>query len=427
MDATVLPKVVRAVVSEAASAVPRVAGVGATGMGESGVLTGEDGVPLAPVRAWHDPRADVERVRGELGTVAFQQAAGMALDAQPSLPKILRLRTEHPACAGATRFWSVPEWAVACLGGTPGSELSLASRTGLLDVTTGRAWPGAVALLGADLLGKPQLAGTPQGRAAGPGLPTSLEGAVLAVGGHDHQTAALAAGAARDGVLFDSLGTAEALLRFTTGPLTPDVVGTLVGDPADPSNPRITAGLTVVRGHSCVMAGLRTGMALERLAAALGASSRAERARLATAALPLLADPGVLAAARETIVVEPAADGVRVTLRGDAHPELVWAAAVDQLVATAEPSIDRMRAAVGGHTAVLAAGGWSANQAVLAAKRRQLPGLVVTAVAEAGAAGAAYLAGVAAGAFPDVTSLDGAPWGAATPPQPTTAHEEEVV
>jgi hypothetical protein len=71
---------------------------------------------------------------------------------------------------------------------------------------------------------------------------------------------------------------------------------------------------------------------------------------------------------------------------------------------------------------VLAAGGWLANPAVLAAKRRQFPGLVVTSIAEAGAAGAGYLAGVAAGAFPDVTTLDGAPWAHASAQQPVAVR-----
>ena len=44
---------------------------------------------------------------------------------------------------------------------------------------------------------------------------------MLTVAGHDHQTAAFALGAAVDGALFDSLGTAEALLRTVRAPLVP--------------------------------------------------------------------------------------------------------------------------------------------------------------------------------------------------------------
>lgn len=378
MAAEDLAGVVRAVVAQACSGLSSVAAIGVTGMGEAGVLTAGDparATSLAPIRAWHDGRGDVETIRTAIGGRAFQRSTGMRLDAQPSLPKILRLRTDHPASAAATRFWSVPEWVVHLLGGAPGSELSLASRTGMLDVSTATAWPGAVDLLGGDLLGEPQPAGTPTGRADPLDGAPQVGGAVLAVGGHDHQCAALVAGAVRHGMLFDSLGTAEALLRFTVFPIDPVVIGDLATE-------GVTVGRTVVAGQFCVMAGLRTGMALERLAASLGAATRDQRRALTT-------DPA-------------------------------WLSGVTALVAGSQPALDRVRSAVGEHAAVLAAGGWFNDPVVLAAKQRQLPGLVLTSTAEAGAAGAAYLAGVAAGLLPPPETLDGPPW-----PHPTPAREAQ--
>jgi sugar (pentulose or hexulose) kinase len=147
-------------------------------------------------------------------------------------------------------------------------------------------------------------------------------------------------------------------------------------------------------------------MALERVAALLGAGTRAARARLAEAALPLLGDAEALAG----IEIEPLPDGVRLTVLRQPTQAQVWAAAVTGLVAAGQPSIDRMRGAVGAHGTVLAAGGWFHDPCVLAAKRRQFPGLTTTAVAEAGAAGAAYLAGAAAGLHPLPDGLDGLPW-----------------
>ena len=99
------------------------------------------------------------------------------------------------------------------------AELSLASRTGLFELGTrarlgrgseywvrtsarpNRWWPG------------------PRPDRAGPDVPAILEGAVLTVAGHDHQTAAYGVGAAIDGALFDSLGTAEGLVRTVRAPL----------------------------------------------------------------------------------------------------------------------------------------------------------------------------------------------------------------
>jgi sugar (pentulose or hexulose) kinase len=374
----------------------------------------------------------VATVRAAIGEDAFQAAAGLRLDSLPSLPKILQLRHDYPGCAAATRFDSVPEWAVRCLGGTADSELSLASRTGLLDVVTARPWPAAVALLGVDLLGEPRVAGTPQGTATAAGLPAQVRGAVLAVGGHDHQCAAFAAGAARDATLFDSLGTAEAMLQFTSGPVDPGLVAGVAGGPGT-----MTMGLTVVEGHYCLMAALRTGMKLELVASALGSTDRRQRAQLADAGLAVLREldggdrPTVdgpaadgPAAAVPEVDAELVPDGVRLDLRAGADPGRIWAAMVLACVREAGAAMERIRAVVGAPGRVVAAGGWSHDACVWHAKSRQLPGVVRTAVPEAGAAGAAYLAGSATGLLPAPDRLAGAPWGRAGSPSRRGAAED---
>jgi sugar (pentulose or hexulose) kinase len=383
LDAGVLTGLVRDVAGRAAGRAVAVtggsvAGVGVTGMGEAGVLAGAHDEPLAPVRAWYDQRADVDLVRAELGETAFHQAVGMRLDAQPSLPKLVRLRADHPGATAATRFYSVPEWAVRGLGARPVSELSLASRTGLLDVVTaGDGGRGEV--------------------------PPELRGATLTVAGHDHQAAALAAGAASDGTLFDSLGTAEALLRFTAGPVERAAVGELAAA-------HLTAGRTVIAGHWCVNQGLTSGFVLERVAAALGAAGREQRADLGRRAAALLAADadGARAAVRVEVLGE---DRVRIELLDDeADPAAVWAATVRAVVDSARDGLRRVAAVIGPHRRVVAAGGWLANPAVLEAKRRQFPGLVTSGVTEAGAAGAAYLAGVARGLLPRPDPATAWPW-----------------
>lgn len=409
LDPGGLADLVRALVHEiggaAAARGGRVVGLGATGMGEAGVPVDAAGTPLAPVRAWFDHRADVATVRAACGgDEAFARAVGMRLDAQPSLPKIVRLRTELPGTAAATRFHAVPEWAVVALGGTPGSELSLAARSGLLDVGTGRAWDAAVDLLGTDLLGEPVVAGAPAGRAVAAGLPDAVRGAVLSVGGHDHQTAGMVAGAARDGMLFDSLGTAEALLRFARVDAGPDLAGRAVAD-------GMTFGPTVVAGHTCLLAGLRTGFGLERVAGALGATTREQRAALAADALAL--------DGRRLADVRIDGDGVVLRLTDGVTPAEVWRSAVRDLVGASGDVTARMARLLGPHTGVVATGGWFANAMVRRAKAEQLPGLHVVRLAEAGAAGAAYFAGVAAGVMPPPEALDGPPWPvSADPPDP---------
>lgn len=371
MAADDLTDVVRTVVRRACARVvargDAVAGIGVTGMAEAGVLTTDDLVPLAPVRAWHDPRADPDVVRDALGPGEFERATGMPLSALPSLTKILRLRGDVPASAEATRFYSVPEWAVLVLGGAPGSELSLASRTGLLALDTATSWAGAVELLGVDLLRTPQPAGTAMGTAV---RVPDAETAVLTVAGHDHQSAALAAGAARPGVLFDSLGTAEALLRFIDVGLPAEDVGRLVAA-------RVTVGRTVTADQLCLLAGMRTGMLLEQLACELGARRPDRRIRLA----------------------------------GDPR----WHHGVIEAIAPARARVLDVNSVAGEHDAVLGAGGWFQDPVVLAAKRAQLPGLLASGPAEAGAVGAAYLSGVAAQTLRQPSALIGPQWSTARP------------
>ncbi len=392
LDPEELAGLIRAVVAELAGSVAvdrssgvRVVGIGVTGMAEAGVLVDRRGAPLNRIVGWHDPRGDVETVRREIGVEAFQRAVGMPLDAQPSLAKIVWLRRVSPGLAGASRFLSVPEWAVVRLGGSPVSELSLASRTGLLDVGAAAPFAGAVALLGRNLLSEIVTAGTRAGEARHEALPASVRGAVLTVAGHDHQAAALAVGAARAGALFNSMGSAEVLARCVEGPLDPAVVGRLAGH-------GMTAGWGVVSGRFAVLGGLRTGLLLEEIATLLGTHDRESRRRLSEEALRL--DPADL----PVEVLSPDGDArlVPALLARGFSAGAIWAAAVRDLTARSTQLLRRMTAELGPHEHVTVAGGWARNGCLIAEKRRRLGELTVSTLREAGSTGAALLAGVAA-------------------------------
>jgi sugar (pentulose or hexulose) kinase len=354
VDPVELADVAIAVAAEAGDGGPA-AGVGVTGMAETGVLVDGRDRPLAPAIAWHDPRGDVDTIAGHLGGDLFRRTTGLPLTALPSLAKLLWLRRHHPDTARAVRFHSVGEWVVRRLGGAPVTELSLASRTGLLELATAREWSAATDLLGLRrLLTEPVVAGTPAGRAGGEHTPPALRGATLTVAGHDHQVAAYAVGAAVDGALFNSLGTAEALVRTVRPPLTPEQVADLTGA-------RMSVGWGVVAGHLCVLAGLKTGLALGRLAVRLGATTTEDR----------------------------------IALAGDA----VWRSAVDAHVADAGRLLAAIEAVAGPHREVVVGGGWLRDPALRAAKARQFPGMRASHLAEPGACGAALLAGARRSGF----------------------------
>ena len=375
---------------------PRVRGIGVTSMAETGILVDGSDLPLAPTIAWHDPRGDVETVRREIGTERFQSTTGMELGPLPSLVKLIWLRREVPETARAVRFYAVAEWVVRSLGGEPVAELSLASRTGMLDIAGASPWDEAFALLDSPpLIPQPMVAGTPAGTADGANVPQVLRGAVLTVAGHDHQSAAYGAGATADGALFDSMGSAEALVRTIRAPLAPERIQRLVDH-------GISVGWGVVEDHLCILCGIATGLTLERVGLMVGATSRAERQLLgeAAAALPARA-PGLR-------LRQPRYDGFTVEgITDNVSPAVLWRAAVEDMVELAEHKLALIESEAGPYIDVVAGGGWLNNPAVCAAKQRQYPHLQTTDLTEPGAYGAALMVAQAAGVAIDNAGVRG--------------------
>ncbi len=365
---------------------PRVLGIGVTSMAETGILVDGSDLPLAPAIAWHDPRGDVETVRRELGTERFQSTTGMVLGPTPSLVKLVWLRREMPETARAVRFYAVAEWVVRSLGGEPLAELSLASRTGMLEIAGARPWDDAFALLGSpSLIPQPMVAGTPAGTVRAADVPPMLRGAVLTVAGHDHQSAAYGAGATADGAVFDSMGSAEALVRTVRAPLATDRIHRL-------ADQGISVGWGVVEDHLCILCGIATGLTLERVGMMVGAVTRAERRLLGEAAAALPArTPGLR-------LRQPRYDGFAVDgITDSVSPAALWRAAVEDMIELADRQLALVELEAGPHTDVVAGGGWLNNAAVCAAKQRQFPRLRITELTEPGAYGAARMAGRAAG------------------------------
>jgi sugar (pentulose or hexulose) kinase len=362
-----------------------VLGVGVTGMAETGVLVDGQDRPLAPAIAWHDPRGDVETIARQIGTDMFQATTGLPLSTLPTLGKLLWLRRHVSDTKSPARFYSVGEWVVRRLGGAAVAELSLASRTGLFELERARPWDAAFEVLGyPPLLGEPVVAGTPVGTAHGADVPASLQGAVLTVAGHDHQTASYGVGAATDGALFDSLGTAEGLVRTIRSPLPADRVAELTAQ-------GMSVGWGVISDHLCILAGLPTGLTLDRVATMVGATTSAERVRLGEEALrlPEGAALGLVDVRYEKFGLAGITDGVT--------PAVLWRSVVDGLAAQSARTVAHMDTVAGRHSRVVVGGGWLHNPAVLAAKRRQYPAMRTTGTAEPGAYGAALMAAGAAG------------------------------
>lgn len=369
----------------------RVRSIGVTGIAEAGVLIDAKGDPCAPALAWFDPRGDAAAVRAVVEPREFQRSTGRRLNSKPSLMKILWLRANVPTARSAVRHLCIAEWIVRALGGEEVSEASLASRTGMLDITRREPWPVAVDLVG-DLAARDRVwAGDPAGSVrdsrgtGGHDVPGILHGATLTVAGLDHQAAALVCGAARDGALFDSMGTAEALIRTVVAPVPVDQVEQVTDHDID-------VDWSVLPGHQILLAGRLTGLSLERVAALLGATDREARRALGEAAVLVErgADaPRLLEVTNDALAIGGITDGVT--------PGLAWRSIVEDLTDMAGMALDRMAEAVGPHRSAVLAGGWTRNAMVASAKARQLGDHLVVDVPEPGALGAAFLGGVAAG------------------------------
>ncbi|WP_422743507.1 FGGY-family carbohydrate kinase [Mycobacterium sp. WMMD1722] len=373
--------------SAACPAGPMVA-LGVTGIAESGVLVDRSGEPVAPVIAWHDTRDDTEiaELRQAFGDGdEFSAVTGLPLRQQWSITKHRWLQRHSPHSRTAVRRFNVAEWLVRALGGEEATEQSLASRTGWLDMRRRQWWPEALAWshTAESLMPPIVTAGTPLGTVSSEAGLGRLTGATLTVAGHDHQVAAIGAGAAGRGDELDSCGTAEALVRSVAPGLTAAQVIELTGR-------GITVGWHAAAEHWCLLGGTQGGLALGRILHMLG-HPRAEldRAALAEPSAPVR----VTAPAFALATISDIGD--------DVTPGQVWRAAIETVTDQVADLHDAMTAATGPHARFVVTGGWSTSPALMEVKRQRFGAVTRAAVEQPGALGAAMLAAKAAGTVLD--------------------------
>ena len=370
---------------EALAAAPedfRIAGLGVSGMAETGVLLGRDGEPVIASIAWHDSRGEEEARRLDAEVPDFRATTGLSPRALRTVAKYRWLRDNVEATARGVRWLSVAEWVVHGLGGEQGAELSLASRTGWLDLHARGWWDETLAWAGvpAGLLPEPAFAGTPLGR-VGDALPAA-RGAVLAVGGHDHLSAAVGAGAVGEGDVLDSWGTAEAFVR-AVAPLDRERVAQAVAD-------EIMVGWHAVPDRQNLLGAMRSGAALGRVLALLGVGPEGRDA-LEQAALEVDADAGgIELRGLNDYRVE------LVNIGADPSPAIVWRASLESAGRGARDLLDRMARVAGPHTRLVMAGGWSEGAAARAVKEAHIGPFERSEAVFMGARGAALTAGRAA-------------------------------
>lgn len=374
--------------SQALEQVPsgEVAGIGVASMAETGVLLGARGRPAVPSIAWHDSRGgeQAQRLAADMGAEHFAARTGLPAGPLCTLVKYAWMREHWASSRGAVRWLNVAEWVVRGLGGDEATESSLASRTGFYDLHTGRPWEDVLSWAQAPpgLAAEHAVAGTPLG-VAGDALPRA-RGATLAVGGHDHLAAAVGAGAAQEGDVLDSCGTAEAWIR-ACAPVAPSRVADAVAN-------GITVGWHAIEGRQALLGSIRSGAVLSAILGLLGiaAESRGE-----IEAQALIDDPGELAVAGFH------GEGITVTgVDAGSSPAKLYRAALESAGAAGAEVLARMDAVAGPRARLLVTGGWAAGEAARRVKAAHLGGFEYCPAVWTGARGAALAAGRAADAWP---------------------------
>ncbi|MEJ5867146.1 FGGY family carbohydrate kinase [Pseudokineococcus sp. 5B2Z-1] len=366
----------------------RVEALAVSGMGETGFLLDAEDRVVAPGCAWFDPRgAEQVAALPEDLRRGFAGRTGLPWGVQVSVAKVLHLRDGGLDLTGL-QWLSVPELVVAAAGGRRAAELSLASRTGLLDQDTGLAWPEMLAHVGVDETFLPPLvpAGTPLGTADADWLPASFAGASLTVAGHDHLVSAVSGGAIPGDRYHVSTGTAEVLLRVVDEP------------PSAAARERLGQALVncvrhVVPGQHVLVAGVKTGLLMRRVLQMAGISDRAGRDRLDEAVLAL---GGRSALPEGGVEVHGARndDGVlRLVVRTDGlSPAELFAAVLEHGNDEVALLVEAMDREVPPAASSLLTGGWAGMRSVAEARARVLPDVTVSARAEDTAHGAALFA-----------------------------------
>lgn len=396
----------RTALGDALSAVrdDRVVALGVASMAEAGVLVAADDTPLAPVIAWHDHR-DEEQLRdlvARFGAETFSTRTGLPVWTQWSLTKHRWLVDNIPAARGAARRYNVAEWVARGLGGAPVTELSLASRTGWLDLATKQPWRESMEWAGAapSLLQDLVTAGTPIGTARTDGSLRAIDGATLTIAGHDHQAAVIGVGTSGVGEEFDSCGTAEAFVRTVSPGLEPQAI-------LDLTRAGVSVGWHAMADRWCLLGATQGGLVLGRVLDALGVD-RAGLAALDRAAL----------AAADRLEVLHITEDAEVTVAPGADAGQVWRAATRVVTAQAAALGVVLDRASGARRDLVVAGGWTNSAALMAAKTEAFGPLRVAATTEAGARGAAFLAGLAHGTYATLADVPNGAGGRETPRAP---------
>jgi len=396
-------RAIRAVVSQIENPAA-IRGIAVSSLAESVVPIDSRGQPLAPAIAWFDLRtiAEYEWLRDKVGYETLFKVSGLNPDPMFGLCKILWVKNHDPLTFKKVRQWlHFADYVAFRLCGIPATDPSLACRSLAYDLGRGNWSSEILEAVRVPPSSFPPVckSGTPLGLVTpSSAIVTNLpKTTVVSVGIHDHLSGAFAAGGLSAGVLFDSIGTSESLNSVLPKPVFDQSIAAQ----------GLAQGAVWVDEPTCYLTGgLQTaGAAVEWFRRELGGKSSiadlVDEAAVADEAVPVFLPHLVRSL---TPHPDTQASGAFVGIKSTTTRGAMFRAVLEGLAFEARAIADAM-VTVGGlprFEKILTIGGSLQNSLLTQIKADvySFP-IKVNPVREAVSLGAALLAGLGCGLFPD--------------------------
>jgi xylulokinase len=396
-------RAIRAVVSRIDSS-GVIRGIAVSSLAESVVPIGSKGQALAPAIAWFDLRtvAEYEWLRDKIGYDRLFKISGLNPDPMFGLCKILWVKRHDPLTFQQATCWlHLADYVAFRLCGIPATDPSLACRSLAYDLGRGNWASEILEAVGVPTSSFPPVckSGTPLGlvttsSATETTLPKTT---IVSVGIHDHISGAFAAGGLSSGVLFDSIGTSESLNTVIPKPVFDQRIAAH----------GLAQGAVWIEEPGCYLTGglQSAGAAVEWFGRELGGGASiaqlVDEAAFAEEAVPVFL-PHLIRSL--TPHPDTQASGAFIGIRSTTTRGAMFRAVLEGLAFEARAIVDAMGAVAGlpPFEKILTIGGSLQNSLLTQIKADvyAFP-IKVSPVREAVSLGAALLAGLGCGLFPD--------------------------
>ena len=224
VNATYIWNSVKEVIADAVSNYPNISAIGVTSFGESCVLLDKNDQPVRPVMLYTDPRgtSECEELIDALGSETIEKIAGVKPHSMYSLPKVMWVKKNRPEeYARAKHILMMEDYVIYMLTGNAVIDYSLATRSMAFDIS-GLQWSEeifAAAGVATSLCSKPVVSGTCAGtvkKILAEELGLNPEVMIVPVG-HDQVAAAIGSGVFETDSAVDGAGTVECITPVYEG------------------------------------------------------------------------------------------------------------------------------------------------------------------------------------------------------------------